>query len=56
MVAGGGGVHTRLGDKSEHEPSLCKARTILALLALDADLIQKKSEDIKYILFNISVN
>lgn len=56
MVAGGGGVQTRLGDRSEHEPSLCKARTILAPLALDADLIQMESEEIKYILFNISVN
>ena len=47
MVAGGGGVHTRLGDRSEHEPSLCKARTILAPLALDADLIQKEKRGYK---------
>lgn len=32
----------RLGDRGEYEPSLCKARTILAPLALDADLMLKK--------------
>ena len=51
MVAGGGGVQTRLGDRSEHEPSLCKARTILAPLALDADLIHKKKRGYESIYF-----
>ena len=32
----------RLGDRCEHEPSPCRARTLLAPLALDAALIQKQ--------------
>lgn len=49
-------MQTRLGDRSGHEPCPCRARTIPAPLALDADLIKMESEEIKYILFNISVN
>ena len=37
--AGGGGMHTRLGDRSRHEPCPCRARTIPAPLALDAALM-----------------
>ena len=39
MSASGGGMHTRLGDRGMHEPSLCKARTMQAPLALDAVLL-----------------
>lgn len=51
MVVGGGGVHTRLGDRSEYEPSLFKARTILAPLALYADLIQMEKGGCKVYTF-----
>ena len=37
--AGGGGMQTRLGDRSGHEPCPCRARTIPAPLALDAALM-----------------
>ena len=42
-AAGGGWVQTRLGDRSGHEPCPCRARTIPAPLALDADLMLTKS-------------
>lgn len=38
-AAGGGGMQTRLGDRSGHEPCPCRARTIPAPLALNADLM-----------------
>lgn len=41
--AGGGWVQTRLGDRSGHEPCPCRARTIPAPLALNADLMLIKS-------------
>lgn len=36
-------VHGRLGDRSGHEPCPCRARTLPAPLALDADLMLMKS-------------
>ena len=38
-AAGGGGMQTRLGDRSGHEPSPYRARTIPAPLALNAALM-----------------
>lgn len=35
-------AQTRLVDRCEQEPSPCRARTLLAPLALDADLMLKK--------------
>lgn len=46
-------VPGRLGDRGEHEPSPYRARTLLAPLALDADLMLKQKQKEKYILFNI---